>query len=224
MDSGKKKHLCVHFVPIFAVLDQNNQEQVEQLIHYRQFKQGEQLFRPGNTQQLFIVARGTVKVYQLTTGGKEQFLRMLTPGEYEGETWLFGDSNNSLYAESTTDSQICILHRTDLQQLLKKSPALAIKLLENSVAKTITLERQNKLLVLERIEERLAAYLVYTARVLNNYTFTIPMKMKELAAFLGTTPETLSRKFKILEQVGYIERQRRQVVLTDTEGLESLWE
>ena len=33
MDSGKKKHLCVHFVPIFAVLDQNNQEQVEQLIH-----------------------------------------------------------------------------------------------------------------------------------------------------------------------------------------------
>ncbi|MFT9096872.1 Crp/Fnr family transcriptional regulator [Liquorilactobacillus sp.] len=104
MDSGKKKHLCVHFVPIFAVLDQNNQEQVEQLIHYRQFKQGEQLFSPGNTQQLFIVASGTVKVYQLTTGGKEQFLRMLTPGEYEGETWLFGDSNNSLYAESTTDS------------------------------------------------------------------------------------------------------------------------
>ncbi|MFT9096871.1 Crp/Fnr family transcriptional regulator [Liquorilactobacillus sp.] len=107
---------------------------------------------------------------------------------------------------------------------MKKSPALAIKLLENSVTKTITLERQNKLLVLERIEERLAAYLIYTARVLNNYTFTIPMKMKELAAFLGTTPETLSRKFKILEQIGYIERQRRQVVLTDTEGLESLWE
>lgn len=86
------------------------------------------------------------------------------------------------------------------------------------------MEQQNKFLVLERIEERLAAYLVYTAKVLNKYTFTIPMKMKELATFLGTTPETLSRKFKTLEQVGYIERQQRQVILTDTEGLESIWE
>lgn len=219
MANSKKDHLCVQHVPLFTVLERAEQEQIEQLIHYKQFKQGEQLFMPGNPQQLFIVARGEVKVYQLTANGKEQFLRVLTQGEYEGETWLFGNANNNIFGTATTETEVCTLHRTDLQRILKKYPVLAIKLLEKSVAKTVALEKQNRLLMIDRVEDRLAAYLLNMAKAGASDSFTIAMKMKELAAFLGTTPETLSRKFKLLEKVGYIKRQRRQVVLINPQGL-----
>ena len=48
------------------------------------------------------------------------------------------------------------------------------------------------------------------------------MKMKELAAFIGTTPETLSRKFKLLEENGYVKRKNREVWIIDKEQLEDL--
>ncbi|HDL2548417.1 helix-turn-helix domain-containing protein, partial [Enterococcus faecalis] len=41
-------------------------------------------------------------------------------------------------------------------------------------------------------------------------------------AFIGTTPETLSRKFKLLEENGYVKRKNREVWIIDKEQLEDL--
>ncbi|MDD7007204.1 MAG: helix-turn-helix domain-containing protein, partial [Lactobacillus johnsonii] len=43
--------------------------------------------------------------------------------------------------------------------------------------------------------------------------FTLPLKMKDLALYLGTTPETLSRKFALLEKQGQLKRQLRRIEL-----------
>ncbi len=48
------------------------------------------------------------------------------------------------------------------------------------------------------------------------------MKMKELAAFLGTTPETLSRKFKLLEKEGLIKRDKKTIIVLDHNKLENI--
>ena len=42
-------------------------------------------------------------------------------------------------------------------------------------------------------------------------TVTLPLKLKYLATYLGTTPETLSRQLTKLTQAGQISRHRRQV-------------
>ncbi|WP_185913060.1 helix-turn-helix domain-containing protein, partial [Limosilactobacillus reuteri] len=39
------------------------------------------------------------------------------------------------------------------------------------------------------------------------------LKMKDLALYLGTTPETLSRKFALLEKQGQLKRQLRRIEL-----------
>ena len=44
-------------------------------------------------------------------------------------------------------------------------------------------------------------------------TVHLPMSMKELAAFLSTTPETLSRRMKSLEEQGFLKRRGRQITL-----------
>ena len=43
--------------------------------------------------------------------------------------------------------------------------------------------------------------------------------MKELAAFLGTTPETLSRKFRWLADEKIIERSGRSIKILDEDRL-----
>jgi len=48
------------------------------------------------------------------------------------------------------------------------------------------------------------------------------MKMKELAGFLGTTPETLSRKLKSLEKDRLIKRDKQMIQILDSEKLEEI--
>ena len=73
-----------------------------------------------------------------------------------------------------------------------------------------------------KVEERLATYLINLSKSQNSLTFKLPLLMKELAAFLGTTPETLSRKFKLLEDERYLSRNNRIITIINKDALEDL--
>lgn len=88
---------------------------------------------------------------------------------------------------------------------------MATRLLQLTMDKVQELTTQNQYLMMEAVEERLWAYLNRQATLRGRSRFTLPMKMKDLATYLGTTPETLSRKFKNLQAAGKIDRDRRVV-------------
>lgn len=215
------EHLCVTLVPLFNHLDITEQEKINQLIYHRRFQKGEEIFQLGD-EKLVIVARGKMKVYQLSANGKEQLLRVVHPGGYEGENQLFGAKNESLIGEAIEATEVCVLTKKDFNGLLLEYPQLMLKLLQLNAQKSLQLEQQTHFLTMERIEERLATYLLDLAQVQNTTHPILPMKMKELATFLGTTPETLSRKFKLLETTGLLARKGKQIERLDQEGLEAL--
>lgn len=216
------QHLCVTLVPLFNHLDTADQEKINQLVHHRHFSKGEQVLTPDGEPQLVIVARGNLKVYQLSAAGREQLLRVVSPGGYEGESQLFGASNNNLFAEALQPTEVCLLKQADFQRLLLNYPQLSLKLLELTANKMTAVEQQTQFLLMEKVEERLAKYLTDLQVAVGSLELTIPMKMKELAAYLGTTPETLSRKFKLLEEKKLIRRKSSNVTILDVEGLEEL--
>ncbi|MDU5334200.1 Crp/Fnr family transcriptional regulator [Enterococcus sp.] len=217
-----QEHLCVSLVPLFNHLVQDDQKKIHALVNHRIVDKGEQIFTPDGEEQLVIVARGNMKVYQLSSNGKEQVLRVVEPGGYEGENQLFGVRNDVLFGEALETTEVCILKQQDFSDLLLKYPQLSLKLLEINAAKSVRTEQQTQFLMMEKVEERLATYLLDLAKATRKNTFDLPMKMKELALFLGTTPETLSRKFKLLEKEQLIRREKRHVVLLDPDGLEDL--
>ncbi|MEG0293268.1 Crp/Fnr family transcriptional regulator [Enterococcus sp.] len=218
----KAEHLCVTLVPLFNHLDLENQRLVNQVATHKTFEKGEQIMVPGGPEHLAIVAKGAMKVYQLSVNGKEQLLRVVEPGGYEGENTIFGAVNENLFVEALQKSEICMINKQDFQDLLVSFPQLSLKLLTLTASKVTSLEQQSQFLVMERIEERLANYLVDLYKVSNSLQLTLPMKKKELAAFLGTTPETLSRKFKFLSDEGYLTVNRNQIELLDVESLEEI--
>lgn len=217
-----QEHLCVSLVPLFNHLDQDDQKKIHALVNHRIVDKGEQIFAPDGEEQLVIVARGNMKVYQLSSNGREQVLRVVEPGGYEGENQLFGVPNDVLFGEALETTEVCILKQQDFSDLLLKYPQLSLKLLEINAKKSVRTEQQTQFLMMEKVEERLATYLLDLAKASGTNEFSLPMKMKELALFLGTTPETLSRKFKLLEQEQLIQRNKRLVVLLDPAGLEDI--
>ncbi|MDX8417115.1 cyclic nucleotide-binding domain-containing protein [Absicoccus intestinalis] len=83
-----EEHLCVALVPLFHDLSRQEQQKIMKLVHHRTYEKNEEIFRPGD-ERLDIVASGRLKVYELTASGKEQLLRVVGPGGYEGEKQEF---------------------------------------------------------------------------------------------------------------------------------------
>lgn len=76
--------------------------------------------------------------------------------------------------------------------------------------------------MLPQIGERLALYLLdlLDESETNSLLVQLPMSRRYLASYLGTTPESISRQFKKLEELGFIEqRQTTTLKIIDQAGL-----
>ncbi|MGV3042739.1 Crp/Fnr family transcriptional regulator [Staphylococcus rostri] len=215
------KHLCVSLVPLFNQLEQQDLEKINAYAKVSHFQKGDIIFQPGDA-ELYIVANGYMKVYQLSNNGKEQLLRVVEPGSYEGESQLFGVTNDTLFGEALGKVEVCTISQRDFNHILTEHPQLTRKLLEINMKKVLQLEQQAQFLSMEKVEERLVTYLLDLKIAENSLTVTLPMSMKDLATFLGTTPETLSRKLKFLEAQGFIERKGRKIKIIDASALANI--
>ncbi|WP_413476874.1 Crp/Fnr family transcriptional regulator [Latilactobacillus fuchuensis] len=219
----EKQHICAQLVPIFNQLDHDSLIKISQITQHEVVAKGTQVFSPVMADRLVILAKGQIKVYQLAATGKEQLLRIMEPGAFEGEKALFTKQETTIYGEALTDSTLCTLSRTAFQKLLLTYPTISLSLLEDAADKMTQLERQANLINIESVESRVATYLLDLMKVTNQTQLMIPMKLKELATFIGTTPETLSRKLKKLEEAGLIERQGRAIRILNSENLEDFY-
>lgn len=216
------EHICAEIVPIFEQLNRDELVKISNLVVHHHFQKGEVILSPNTSGQLVIVAQGAAKVYQLSSSGKEQLLSVLNAGDFEGEKNLFGIQNQELYVETLKNSAVCTIAATEFQQLLQAYPSIALKLLKSNAEKISALEKQNQLLNHDLVEQRLATYLLDLATSKNSNEFVLPMKLKELASFLGTTPETISRKLRIFSEQNLLTQNKHTIHITDSNGLEAV--
>lgn len=221
-DNNEDVHaLCVSCVPIFNHLPHDELAIVAGKATMRTYKRGQFIHRSGEpSEQLFIVHRGKVKVYHLSETGKEQLVRILRPGDFNGELALFSAQTHDSYAEVTETAQICTINQTDLRELMLKYPAISLHVLAEISKRLNTSEKQTAVIATESINARMGQFLADLAEQANSSTFLLPMSRKDLASYLGTTPETLSRRFGEFESAGWIQQTgQRQITILDLDSL-----
>lgn len=212
-ENGKVHQLCVSIVPIFNHLQTEEMVEVAKNTRRLSLKKGELLHSAGDiSDSLYIVHKGKIKVYRLTENGKEQLIRILKPGDFTGELALFSESIHDVYAEAMERTEICSIQRAHLQNLLMKYPNISLKILNEFSNRLNQAEHQMTSFATEEAETRIALYLLQLAEENGSSSVQLPMSRKDLASFLGTTPETISRKLAKFEDEGWI-RQKDQGII-----------
>lgn len=212
---------CVSLVPIFNHLEKKQMDEIMATVQSVSIKKGEMIYSAGEeSTSLYIVNRGMVKVYRLSESGKEILLRVLNPGDFTGEYALFNKSTHETYAEAMKDTQLCVIQRSDLQKFLIQYPTISIKILSEFANRLDQTEKQTTQFATEKVETRIAFFLAEFADGEENLEFELPMNKKDIASYLGTTPETFSRKLTQLEERKLIElTSNKKIRVLDLDGL-----
>jgi CRP/FNR family transcriptional regulator, anaerobic regulatory protein len=213
---------CISLVPVFNHLEDEQLDEIMGATRPAAYRKGELIYSAGDTSDsLYVVSRGKIRIYRLSEAGKEQLVRILMPGDFTGELALFRETIHEAYAEAMEPTQVCMISRQDLQQYLVKYPQIALRILSEFSERLEKSERQTARFATERVETRIALFL---AECLEDggesTTIELLMSKKDLASYLGTTPETISRKLAELEDAGLIQQQtHRRIKILDLDGL-----
>src|SRR5690606_29785511 len=113
-------------------------------------------------------------------------------------------TDHDSYAEAMQPSQVCTIHQADMRALLLKYPDISLHVLAELSRRLGTSEKQTAAIATASINSRLAQYLADRAELANSSDFSLPMSRRNLASFLGTTPETVSRRLGEFEEAGWI--------------------
>lgn len=222
------KQMCISKVPIFNHLEHHEMLEILKMSRQMTFKKGEIIYHDGDlSEYLYIVHKGRVKIYQLFESGKEQLLRILESGDFMGELALFSETEKVLdsYAEAIEKTEICAIHRNDIKDLMIKHSTISLKILSefsNRLEKTEYLVGQ---LSSKDVETRTASYLIRLLQDKNTEEIVLPMSKKDLASYLGTTQETISRRLSNFQSNGWIEQEgQRKIRILNRKALERVSE
>lgn len=200
--------LCVNKVPIFSELSNEKLLEINSLVQKKEYKSGEIIYHEGDpSEYLYIIESGLVKLFKIGKNGNEYILRLLKSGQFFGELVLFKDDVLNSSAEAIVDCSICIIHKNDLEQLIKNSAEISYSILAAVTNRLNQAEIQLQSIVLEDAMEKTLRLLLELAKedgIKNEEGILIdlPLSRAGLASLIGISNETLSRKLSELQEEG----------------------
>ncbi|MCL1872016.1 MAG: Crp/Fnr family transcriptional regulator [Promicromonosporaceae bacterium] len=214
---------CVALVPVFAGLSPAQQDEVARHAHPVNVPAGTALARAGEpTSRLFVVHTGRVKVRRLAADGRETIVRVVGPGEVTGEEAFLTGAPPVADTVAVEDTRVCTFDHAELTGLLTALPGIGVGMLRALAEKLVSAERMVAALASSDVGARVAAYLLDLPGTWDGGRAVVhlPLPKNQVAAYLGTTPETLSRRLAALERDGLVELlPGRGVAILDPAGL-----
>ncbi|MEW5745663.1 MAG: Crp/Fnr family transcriptional regulator [Nitrospirota bacterium] len=211
-------------IPLFHGLQEEQLEEVVTMMVDQVFGKGQAIFTEGEEATgFYVVASGRVKIFKISSEGKEQILHIMGPGETFGEVPMFAGGHYPAHAEAIEKSRVFFFPRSGFLDLIKKDPSLAMNMLAELSRLLRQLTRLVEELSLKEVPGRLAAYLLYLSdREDGSGELELTITKGQLASLLGTIPETISRILGKLSSQGIIQVQGRRITLLDRRALEGL--
>ena len=213
---------CIEKVPIFSNLTTEEKIEVSMTTIHREYKKGETIYIEGElSENLFVINKGKVKISKLSEEGKEQIIRILYEGDFMGELSLFTQSPLMNNAEALEITSVCIVDSKKINELIEKRPGISLKIMKELSSRLEKTERLIESLGLGDVEQRVAEILLKLSD--DNNIINLSISKKDLAAHIGMSQETLSRRLSNFQEEGWIRQEgQRKIIILNRVPLENI--
>jgi CRP/FNR family cyclic AMP-dependent transcriptional regulator len=166
-----------------------------------------------DTDSLYVVLSGRVRVYVSNAQGREVQVNSIGPGEYFGEVTLDGGPR-SASVMAVEDCRCAVVKRTELVSLMEKEPKFALHMVKKLASRVRDLTDNIRSLALMDVYGRVARLLLELADTRDGrMVIDPPLTHKDIAQRVGASREMISRIFSDLTAGGYIVKEDGKLVI-----------
>jgi CRP/FNR family transcriptional regulator len=208
-------------VDIFEGIESKELQMLFEETRLHAYPVGTVLFSPGDTcDNLYLLRKGGVELYRLTSEGKRLVTRRIPPGSMFGIMGLFGQKLQGSFGETTKDSFVYVINREDVLAFLVQKPEMVSHILEAVGKRLILLEDRLVESLYSPINIRLAHFLLTNADPvsgeLNNITH------EEIGDIIGAVRQTVTETLSNMRKQGFIRTGFKKINIIDRRGLEGM--
>ena len=210
-------------ISLFSGLGPKELAAVAAVAEVRRYGRGQDIFFSGDPAEgFFSVASGKVRIYQTSLAGKEHIIHVFGPGEVFAEVAVFAGGVYPANAQAMEEGDYLFFPRERFRKLLADDPDLALTMLGLLSIRLRQLVRKLEDLSLREVPARLASHLLLLGAQSKKRVLPLDLPKGQLAAYLGTIPETLSRVLRRFVDEGLISLSGSSVEILDHARLEAL--
>ena len=207
------KDTLIQTVPLFSDLSETSLKVITDKMVARSYgKEKMILIEESAGETFFLISEGTVKITRMSDDGREVILAILGEGDFFGEMALLDGEGRSANVVALEDAEVLTLQRSDFLDILERFPKIAIHLLKELTTRIRHSDQQIESLSLSGAEQRIALVLIRLAEEMGQIkegTVSIEHMpyQQDIANMAGTSRETVSRVYKMLEDKNHIVRE-----------------
>jgi CRP/FNR family cyclic AMP-dependent transcriptional regulator len=215
-------------VDLFAGLSLPELKEISETLPMTTCRVGGMVTSPDDeSERLYIVKRGRIRLYRLTPDGKQLTLDILDKGRIVGRMSWLGQQLTDAYAEAIEDALICSFTPDELRRLIDRFPSIGVNIIRYLSDRLAVSEREREVMAFRSVEQRLAARLL---ELLERFGQNTPEGMaidarltqQQLADMIGTSRETLATTISALRSRGVLDMEHQRVVVRDVEQLRAI--
>lgn len=195
----------------------------------RSIKKGSTLlYQSEIPREAFIVRKGYVRAYIITSSGDERTVALHTKGDIFPLSWLYGETKNTLfYYEAGSDAEVVSVSKPNLTAAIAQSPELTARLIRFAVNEHTALQMRITALEQSNAAEKIALTMYYLLirhgieRTPGQFTIDIKLTQSMIASLVGLTRESTAMHISKLKEHGAI-RYSNFIYVVNKPALEKL--
>jgi len=218
-------------VNLFSELNDKELEKVSELSSLKKFSKGEVIFFDTEPYLgFYIVIEGSIKIFKIVGDGREQIIHFVYPYNTFAEVPLFEQHEkikndqftypaNAMAIEN--DTKLILVRSNAFYDLLHKNNEIALKML-GALSKRLRYLNNYIESRMKDIPHRLAEFIIQEYKKsgkAETNRIEIEITKHDLASYLGTIDETLSRAFKKFQDEDIIEMRGRNIIIKNLKKL-----
>lgn len=170
---------------------ESNRDKLIEVGKIREIRKKEIIFIEGdNGHSFYICVTGNIQLTKTSPDGKEIVIKVIKPGEMFAEVILFEKDIYPVTAIAVNNSDIFEISKPQFLSLLDEK-SFREDFIRSLIRKQRYLTEQIKYLTIHDVEDRLFNFL--KEQFGEESEINLSISKKDVAAAIGTTPETLSR-------------------------------
>jgi CRP-like cAMP-binding protein len=187
-------------------------------------RKGKELFREGTfPKSVYIIKRGKVKLFQCDQNGSETIVHIHGPGEMLGYRPLLSGERYPISAETLEEGAVYVISAKHFMSVLRTSAGLSNLLLRVLSSEFSMLANKLGSFAQKSVRERTAMSLLLLKEKYRNPSSRgqteITLSRHDLAAFVGTTIESIARILRRLREDKIIQTVGRKIIIRDEQAL-----